>query len=65
MTGSGGVGPDALPPGPMTETEFRSLYERLRGNGAELSMRKVRDRSEIFPVFHDLFQRRANQEKAS
>ena len=31
MTGSGGAGPAALPPGPMTETEFRSLYERLRG----------------------------------
>src|ERR1700750_210153 len=31
MTGSGGVAPDALPPGPMTATEFRSLYERLRG----------------------------------
>jgi hypothetical protein len=30
MTGSGGAGPAALPPGPMTETEFRSLYERLR-----------------------------------
>src|SRR5690348_3338220 len=31
MTSSGGAGPAALPPGPMTETEFRSLYERLRG----------------------------------
>jgi hypothetical protein len=26
-----GVGPAAVPPGRMTETEFRSLYERLRG----------------------------------
>jgi len=26
-----GADPAALPPGPMTETEFRSLYERLRG----------------------------------
>src|ERR1700758_504417 len=49
----------------MPDFSLWSLYERLRGNGAELSMRKVRDRSEIFPVFHDLFQRRANQEKAS
>ena len=49
----------------MPDSSLWSLYERLRGNGAELSMRKVRDRSEIFPVFHDLFQRRANQEKAS
>ena len=31
MTGSGGAGPAALRPGPMTEAEFRSLYERLRG----------------------------------
>ena len=31
MTSSGGADPAALPPGPMTETEFRSLYERLRG----------------------------------
>jgi len=49
----------------MPDSSLWSLYERLRSNGAELSMRKVRDRSEIFPVFHDLFQRRANQEKAS
>jgi uncharacterized sporulation protein YeaH/YhbH (DUF444 family) len=49
----------------MPDSSLWSLYERLRGNGADLSMRKVRDRSEIFPVFHDLFQRRANQEKAA
>ena len=35
-----------------------TLYQRLRAEGAPLSMRKVSDRSEIFPVFHDLFQRR-------
>jgi uncharacterized sporulation protein YeaH/YhbH (DUF444 family) len=35
-----------------------SLYERLRADGALLSMRKVSERQEIFPVFHDLFQRR-------
>jgi hypothetical protein len=28
-------------------------------------MRKVHDRSEIFPVFHDLFQRRAKHEKVA
>jgi len=49
----------------MPDSSLWSLYEKLRGNGADLSMRKVRDRSEIFPVFHDLFQRRANQEKAA
>ena len=31
MAGTDGAGPAALSPGPMTETEFRSLYERLRG----------------------------------
>jgi hypothetical protein len=28
-------------------------------------MRKVSDRSQIFPVFHDLFQRRGKQEKVA
>ena len=49
----------------MPDSALWSLYERLRGGGAQLSMRKVRDRSEIFPVFHDLFQRRGKQEKAA
>jgi uncharacterized protein len=40
-----------------------TLYQRLRSDRAPLSMRKVRDRSEIFPVFHDLFQRRGKQER--
>ena len=33
MTGTGGrgTGPATPPPGQMTEAEFRSLYERLRG----------------------------------
>ncbi len=49
----------------MPDSSLWTLYERLRSAGAPLSMRKVSDRNEIFPVFHDLFQRRANQEKAS
>jgi uncharacterized protein len=49
----------------MPDSSLWTLYERLRSNGAPLSMRKVSDRSQIFPVFHDLFQRRAKQEKAS
>jgi uncharacterized protein len=49
----------------MPDSSLWTLYERLRTNGAPLSMRKVSDRSQIFPVFHDLFQRRAKQEKAS
>ena len=50
----------------MPDSSLWTLYERLRSQGAPLSMRKVHDRSEIFPVFHDLFQRRgAPQEKVS
>ncbi len=49
----------------MPDSSLWTLYQRLRANGAPLSMRKVSDRSEIFPVFHDLFQRRRSQEKAA
>jgi uncharacterized protein len=49
----------------MPDSSLWTLYQRLRAEGAPLSMRKVNDRSEIFPVFHDLFQRRRNQEKAA
>ena len=49
----------------MPYSSLWTLYERLRLGGAQLSMRRVRDRSEIFPVFHDLFQRRGKQEKAA
>jgi len=49
----------------IPDSSLWTLYERLRAEGAPLSMRKVSDRSEIFPVFHDLFQRRQNQEKTA
>jgi uncharacterized sporulation protein YeaH/YhbH (DUF444 family) len=49
----------------MPDSSLWMLYERLRSNGAPLSMRKVSERSQIFPVFHDLFQRREGQEKAA
>jgi uncharacterized sporulation protein YeaH/YhbH (DUF444 family) len=49
----------------MPDSSLWSLYQRLRADGAPLSMRKVSDRSQIFPVFHDLFQRRRKQEKAA
>jgi uncharacterized sporulation protein YeaH/YhbH (DUF444 family) len=49
----------------MPDSSLWTLYERLRAEGAPLSMRKVSDRNEIFPVFHELFQRRRNQEKAA
>jgi len=49
----------------MPDSALWTLYERLRNDGAPLSMRKVSERGEIFPVFHDLFQRRGKQEKAA
>ena len=49
----------------MPDSSLWTLYQRLHAEGAPLSMRKVSDRSEIFPVFHDLFKRRRTQEKAA
>jgi uncharacterized protein len=49
----------------MSDSQLWNLYQRLRSNGVPLSMRKVSDRTEIFPVFHDLFHRRGKQEKAA
>jgi uncharacterized protein len=49
----------------LSDSSLWSLYQRLRADGAPLSMRKVSERSEIFPVFHDLFHRRGKQEKAA
>jgi uncharacterized protein len=49
----------------MPNSALWTLYEGLRASGAPLSMRKVNERSEIFPVFHDLFQRRAPQERTA
>jgi uncharacterized protein len=46
--------------GATGESALWTLYQRLRSQGAPLSMRKVHKRSEIFPVFHELFQRRDN-----
>jgi uncharacterized protein len=40
------------------------LYRRLRAEGASLSMRRVCDRSEIFPVFHELFSRQQSRKDA-
>jgi uncharacterized protein len=49
----------------MPNSALWTLYQRLRSQGAPLSMRKVHNRGEIFPVFHDLFQHRAKHEKTS
>ncbi|RYX87346.1 MAG: YeaH/YhbH family protein [Bradyrhizobiaceae bacterium] len=58
------VGESGGHPFEMSESSLWTLYQRLRSEGEPLSMRKVNDRSEIFPVFHDLFQRRTGQEVA-
>jgi hypothetical protein len=49
----------------MPDSALWTLYEGLRAGGAHLSMRKVSNRSEIFPVFHELFQRRRGKERAA
>ncbi len=41
-----------------------NVYEPLCAEGQPLSMRKVRARSEIFPVFRELFQRRQAKERS-
>ncbi len=52
-------------PADMPDSALWTLYRRLRADGASLSMRKVSERSEIFPVFHELFQRRRAQERTA
>jgi uncharacterized sporulation protein YeaH/YhbH (DUF444 family) len=47
-----------------SDSSLWALYQRLQAEGVPLSMRKVSDRNQIFPVFHDLFQRRRKLEKA-
>ncbi len=49
----------------LSDSSLWSLYQRLRADGVPLSMRRVSERSEIFPVFHDLFHRRGKQEKTA
>src|SRR5262249_50783398 len=48
----------------MPDSSLWTLYQRLRSDGAPLSIRKVTSRSEIFPVFRDLFHRRQSHVKA-
>ena len=51
--------------GSTSHSALWKLYERLRSEGAPLSMRKVSHRSEIFPVFRELFQRRQGRERVA
>lgn len=43
----------------MSGSAVWTIYDRIRAAAEHLSMRRVTSRSEIYPVFHDLFQRRA------
>jgi len=47
---------------PMPDSPLWTLYERLQAEGAPLSMRRVEDRSEIYPVFRELFRKRDGQQ---
>src|ERR1700675_4524465 len=49
----------------MPDSSLWALCQRWAADGAPLSIRKVSERSEIFPVFHDLFQRRRKHEKVA
>ena len=51
--------------GSMSDSSLWSLYQRLRADGEQLAMRKVSRRSEIYPVFHELFQRRQGSEQVA
>lgn len=59
------VGDDGSSTFEMPDSSLWTLYEHLQADGAPLSMRRVTDRAGIFPVFHDLFQRRRKHEKAT
>lgn len=49
----------------ISQSALWTLYEKLRAEGAPLSIRKVNHRAQIFPVFRELFQRRSGQERAT
>ncbi|OWV78316.1 hypothetical protein ATY77_28390 [Rhizobium sp. R634] len=49
----------------ISRSPLWTLYEGIRSELLPLSMRKVCRRSEIFPVFHDLFQKREAQSKVT
>ena len=40
------------------QTELWRTYETVRERGGRFAMCKVRQRSEIYPVFRDLFERK-------
>ena len=46
----------------MPDSALWNLYQELSAEGAPLSIRKAKNRSEIFPIFRDLFQSRKGRE---
>ncbi|MEZ2126323.1 MULTISPECIES: YeaH/YhbH family protein [unclassified Sinorhizobium] len=55
--------PRSMPYG--SDSALWSLYERIQSEWPILSIRKVSDRSQIYPVFHELFQRRSAEGRVS
>ncbi len=55
----GREGEHGLPGFPRGPTDLWRTYEQLVAAGAPMAMKKVRHRREIFPVFRELFQKRA------
>jgi uncharacterized sporulation protein YeaH/YhbH (DUF444 family) len=53
------------PDGREMATDLWRTYEQLVKAGEPIAMRKVAERSQIFPVFHDLFMRGGQTQKAS
>jgi uncharacterized sporulation protein YeaH/YhbH (DUF444 family) len=49
----------------ISRSPLWTLYEGIRSEQVPLSMRKVCQRNEIFPVFHELFQKRDAQSKVA
>jgi uncharacterized protein len=57
-------GEHGMPGFPRGPTDLWRTYEALVAEGAPMAMKKVRHRRDIFPVFRELFQRRAPGEEA-
>lgn len=49
----------------VSRSPLWALYESIRAGALPLSMRKVCRKNEIFPVFHDLFQKRDGEKVAT
>lgn len=50
--------------GSSSRSSLWALYDQIRAESPLLAMRKVSERSEIFPVFRELFERRTTKEGA-